>query len=418
MKEQIKEALQEGLTGFKEEVKAEVKTTVEEVSKQGLEEVTKRIDAIERLPISRLGVNVNFAPSTYKGYKLEHQLEKARNYAAKNPREFPIFSNDEKANEYAKFMLAFIKAKTRQDMGALADLKEFYQKTNQLQEGTAGEGGYLVPDEYAWEMVKLARNATFALGACSVIPMNSDQMYLPSEATLAAVAWTSEESAATAGEPTFGQVSLTAKRLDGYARVTNELLNDSAIDIVGILTEQFGYAVAEELDNQVLNGTGDPVSGVLTSAAGADVKFASGKTNFSEITADHVSEAVYNLEPGYQAGAQFILNRLGMHYVRVLADSNGNKIFAQPGGSVPGTIWEYPYFVSHKITNTSAAETALACVGNFKYFYIGRRLGVSSLDVDPYTNFTKYATQFRIVTRWGLAVGNANAFARILTATS
>lgn len=420
-KQELFDTVKEGLGEFRKEVSTEIKTSVEkalEPVSETLKKVSERVEAIEKLPASRLGFNVNSIPTHYKGYDLRKQLARGRNLAAQNPRLFPIFGNDEKAEEYSKWLISFIKARTRNDLEAMADLKEFYTKTNQLQEGTAGEGGYLVPDEFTWDIVGLARNRSFALDSCSVINMKTDQMYLPSEATLAAVAWTAEEGGTTAGEPTFGQVSLAAKRLDGYARVTNELLNDSAMDIVGMLTEQFGYAVALELDNQVLNGTGDPVSGVLTSAVGSDIKLASGLTNFSSISADYLSSAIYSLESGYVNGSKFIINRIGLHYIRTLKDSQNRPIFADIAGRVPGTIYEYPYFMSEKITNTSAAETCMAAFGNFKYFYIGRRLGVGALDVDPYGGFTTYTTRFRLVTRWALAIGNSKAFARILTATS
>lgn len=411
---QIKSAVAESLTEFKDAQKAQL-----DGIEQSVKSVVDRVEKIEKLPLNQRLFNINTTPKTYLGYNLEKQLAKVRNIAARHPGEFDVFSSDEKSMEFAKFFLMLIKANRKTpDIQAQADLHEYYQKTNQMQEGTNSEGGYLVPDEFFSDIIKLARSRTFALRECTVIPMNSDTMYIPTELTKAAVAWTAEETAATAGEPTFGRVQLTAKRLDGYARVTNELLEDSSIDIVGMLAEQFGYAVDEELDNQVLNGTGDPCSGVLTSAAGTDVKFGSTKTNFSEITADDVSQAIYALEGNYGDGAMFVLNRIGMHYMRTLADDNGQKIFAQPGGSVPGTIWEYPYFVSHKITNTSAAETAFAAVGNFKYFIIGRRKGSMGLAIDPYGLFLENATRFKIVTRWGLAIGQSAAFARILTATS
>lgn len=418
MKEEIKEAIAEGLKGFRAEFKTEVVNEVGKTVDEKVKAIDERVKKVEALPVAKM-FNIKTTSGKYKGYDLSKQLVVGRNLAAKNPRLFPILGNDEKAEEMAKWLINVIKARRFHDMQAMADLREFYaSKANPLQEGTASEGGYLVPDEFAWDMVGLARGKTFALQACTVIPMNSDQLYLPKEATLAAVAWTDEETAATEGSPTFGQVSLTAKKLDGLATVSNELLQDSGIDITGLLSEQFGYAVSAELDNQVLNGTGSPCSGTLTSAVGADVKLSSGNTNFSAITADDLSNAIYQLEGGYLADAQFIVNRIGLHYIRTLKDSNNAYVFAKPGNGVPGTIWEHPYFMSHKITNTSAAETAFISFGNYRYFYIGRRLGVTGIDVDPYGKFAENQTRFRIVTRWGLAMGNSSAFARILTATT
>jgi HK97 family phage major capsid protein len=68
------------------------------------------------------------------------------------------------------------------------------------------------------------------------------------------------------------------------------------------------------------------------------------------------------------------------------------------------------------MTNTTAVSTCEAVFGNFKKFYIGRRIGASAIDLDPYTYFKENATQFRYITRWGMGVGRTTAFVRLLTA--
>jgi HK97 family phage major capsid protein len=250
--------------------------------------------------------------------------------------------------------------------------------------------------------------------------MTRDILNLPTEATMVSVAWHAEEAAITQTEPTFGQLQLNAKRLDGYGKVTNELLQDSAIDIISLLVEQFAYAIGQELDNQVLNGTGDPASGLLTAACGNSVVMASGLTDFSSVTGTNLSSLIYALNSGDLANARFIVGRLGLHYIRTLKDANNNFIFSQIGGIPPagGTIWGFPYLVSEKVTNTTGVSTAFISFGDYKKFYLGRRVGAMALDLDPYGLFTTYATQFRMVTRWALGIGRSTAFSRLLTAAS
>lgn len=405
-KNEILEAVKEGINPLKEGLAKDVKAVSDAVK-----DIGDRVAKIEALPIGKL-FNINHIPSQYKGYKLSNQLKSFR-----GRKDLEVFGNDEKADEYCKWLINFIKAK-KGDMQAMADLKEFYTKAN-MTEGTGANGGYLVPDEFLWDMVMLGRDQTFALKECTVLNMNTDQLYLPSELTLASVAWTTPESGTiSAGEPTFAQVDLDAKRLDGLATVTNELLMDSAMDVVGILSEQFGYAVALELDNQVLSGTGTPISGLTTAACGYSVVFATTSTNFSALIADDFSTAIYKLAQGDLVNARFVINRIGLHYARTLKDSQSRPIFADLGGLVPNTLYGYPYIVSSKITNTSAVSTALAVFGNWKKMIIGRRLGGTTLDVDPYGLFTTYMTRFRIATRWALAVGRSTAFVRIMTAAS
>jgi HK97 family phage major capsid protein len=243
--------------------------------------------------------------------------------------------------------------------------------------------------------------------------MSSDQLYVPAELTLPAVAWKGESVQLAQSDPTYAQVSLAAKKLTAYSAATNELLSDSAMDVVGMLTRQFVYGIGMELDNQMLNGTGDPVSGVLTAKAGYSVS--STGTSFSNVTGTDISLMVSKIEEGWARDARFIFGRLGMHYIRTLKDSQNNFIFSQIGGGQQKSIWDYPANMSEKITNTDADATAYGVFGNFKYFYIGRRQGAMAIEVDPYTRFDYAETRFRMVTRWAMAVAQANAFCRLLS---
>jgi HK97 family phage major capsid protein len=402
----LKGAIDEGIKPLKEGV---------EKAATEIKAVADRVAKIEALPLNKLSIpNFNSISNEYKGYKLDEQGQGLKEIALRNPSRFRVLANEERSNEFAKWFLASIKA-LKGDMSAKNDLHEMNVKA-QMQEDTAGEGGYLVPPEYAWDMIQLARANSFALNECTVINMTRDLLRLPSEATLVSVAWTEEEIAATETEPTFGQLELNAKRLDGFGKVTNELLQDTAIDIVGILAEQFSYAIGQELDNQVLNGTGSPVSGVATAKAGYSVVMATTYTNFSAVTGTDLSNMIYALNTGDLANCRFILGRLAMHYIRTLKDTTNNWIFQAMAGTQPGTIWGFPYYVSEKMTNTTAVSTCEAVFGNFKKFYIGRRIGASAIDLDPYTYFKENATQFRYITRWGMGVGRTTAFARLLTA--
>jgi len=209
---------------------------------------------------------------------------------------------------------------------------------------------------------------------------------------------------------------LTAKKLASLTSgISSELLQDSIFDIVGWLTEQFMYTQGLELDNQALNGTGSPLSGVLTAACGYSVSLATGSTNFSAISGDKLSEMIYKLSEADAANAKFVFNRLIMHYIRTLKDTTGQYIWQKPGDGRPGTIWETPYIQSVKGPGTTGATTAFVALGNWKYFYVGQRMGMT-IAVDPYTDFNKDQVRFRAIRRVALAIARSTAFVRLLTA--
>ena len=112
------------------------------------------------------------------------------------------------------------------------------------------------------------------------------------------------------------------------------------------------------------------------------------------------------------------MTRTMLHYIRTLKDTYGRPVFAMPGNGVPGTIYEYPYYMSEKISNTDGASAKQLIFGNFQYALLGRRQGVMTVDADPYGMFDSDITRFRQVTRWGFGIGDTNAFALGVAAAS
>lgn len=405
---------------LREAFEAEWKTKLDELKKaqedkfKALEEAPKelkaRIEKIENLPLTKRSLVVPGGGSTdvYMGYKMAYQGRDLLNRPSFKSEAHPIIADPDKREEFAKFLINVVKAKMHQDPIAKAA----------LQEGTAAEGGYVVPDEYTDEILAFAREQSFALQLCRIWPMSGDVRRVPAESGAVSVAWTDEESAATESEPTLAEVVLTAKRLDAFSIASNELIQDANVDIVSWLTELFAEAMGQELDNQVLNGTGSPWSGLLTAKAGYSVVMAAGETNFSSISADDLSEMISKVPSRRRVNARFFIHRTVLHYIRTLKDSNNDYIYAKPGNGVPARVWEYPYLESEKAPSTTGADTAFVAFGDLRYFALGRRLQSMSLDLDPYGKFTEYQTRFRIVNRWGGSVGLANAFVRLLTAAS
>ncbi len=238
---------------------------------------------------------------------------------------------------------------------------------------------------------------------------------------MVSVAWTDEAGSITAFNPTFGQVTLTAKKLAGLtSAISSELLSDTAIDIVGLLVEQFMYAIGQELDNQVLNGTGSPVSGILSAAAGYSVVLGTGSTSFSAIGANDVRSMIRKLSSADAALAKFIYSKDIQFYLDTLKDSNGRYIYREPAGDRPAALWNRPIIESAKAPaeSASAVSTAFIALAFLKYFYIGRRMGAMAFASDPYTNFATDEVRFRVLTRWALAMARSTAFVRAITAAA
>jgi HK97 family phage major capsid protein len=293
-----------------------------------------------------------------------------------------------------------------------------------MQEGTDSEGGYMVPTEAKSELLYYTREASIALQECSTIPMKSDSMTLPAELTQVTVAYTAEETAATESEPTFAQVTLTAKRMDAYGKISNELIQDAVVDggIAGMLLDQIVEAVGLKIDSTVFKGGGDPVSGMFTAKAGYSEVFASGSTNFSEILESNIRNLLAKMPPQYyEQNGKWICHYTPLwQYIKGLKDTTGNYMFydSRGGGKDPHRLWGYPIRMSSQAPGTSAVSTGMLVFGDLSAYWIGERLTNIDLVWDPYTLMANYQSRYFIFTRWGFAAALPNKIGRIATPAS
>lgn len=394
-------------------IKDAVKDTVQsEIS--GLDERLKKIEAA---PAPAFSTDVNIiVPKTYAGYKLHHQGEKIRERFRKMAAMCPTLSNMSNFDKFAEMIIDIKNAL----MGDVKSMQKLQEKTA-MAEGTDAVGGYLVPVEYEFDLVKLSRDASFALQKCTVIPMSSKTLNLPAELTLPTVTWPSEAGQGTATNPTFAQVQLTAKKVMALTDyLSRELLADSGVDIVSLLTEQIMYAIGLELDKQVLIGSGSPISGVMSATTVYSVVMGSGSTAFSSINADTVRSMIRKLSAADAAVAEFIYSKDVQYYLDVLKDSNGRYLYREPSGDRPAALWNRGIFESSQAPaeSQSAVSTGFIALGNWKSFYLGQRSGEMALALDPYTKFDYDQVRFRLTQRWGLAIARATAFVKGVTAAS
>lgn len=367
-------------------------------------------------PGSDMGMGASEDGKAYWGYQLAMQgklLEQRFNYR---------WSSPEIQDEFTKWAILFVKGGLMGQPAARAKFFEKYGRMDPELRTPIGDSGneFPIPDIVMAEILAFARERSIVLQYASVVDMVSEKQSYPAESAGVTVQWgnTTQES-----EPTIVEVELDAEELSAYAAVKNMTLADSRSDIVGWLGETMAEAAGLELDNCAFNGDGTATyggtSGLLTAACGYSVVMGSTSTAFSQVTGDVFSEMISKLDGLKKMNARFFMNGVVLHYIRTLKDSNGMPIFMERYGSpVPAQLLGYPYTEVIRMPSTSAANTAFVVFGNLRYFFSGRRLGATSLQVDPYGLWTTNRTRYKIYQRWGQKIALANGFARLLTAAS
>lgn len=136
-----------------------------------------------------------------------------------------------------------------------------------LNEGVAADGGFLVQQDFAAEMIRQMYEVGTIAGRCRRIPIgtnaNSLKMNGIDETSRAdgsrwggvRAYWEGEADTATATKPKFRQMTWTLKKLLAFCYTTDELLEDTTA-LGAILSQAFAEEMAFKLDDAIFNGDG------------------------------------------------------------------------------------------------------------------------------------------------------------------
>lgn len=246
--------------------------------------------------------------------------------------------------------------------------------TNALKEGTDPDGGYLVPDEFEKQLIQKLHEANILRSISNVIQTNSGEHKIPVVATEGTASWMEEEAAYTESNTQFSQVSLGVHKLGTLIKVSEELLNDSAFDLMGYLSEEFGRRLGDAEEKAFLTGTGSgQPTGMLNDTTGATL--GSTAKSSTDINFDDLIDLFYSLRAPYRKNAVFIMNDDTVKAVRKLKDKNDQYIW-QPSvqAGQPDRILNCPVLTSQYMP-TLAASNKPVLFGDFNYYWIADRQG-------------------------------------------
>lgn len=241
-------------------------------------------------------------------------------------------------------------------------------QTKALAEGADTTGGYLVPTEYVPQLIELLRKKTVVEGISRHIIMHRDVMNIPSQSAGATAYWPDEAGGITESDQTFGQVTLTAKKIAGATRASTELVEDAKInpEVATIILDDLASVIAIELDNKMINGTaGDSLLGLVNQSNILEV--AATATDGDKLTFEKFMDAIQkmqeeNVDPNTRKDAYWLMNPRDITYARKIKDTDGQYIW-QPAvaSDVPATICGIPYKMTNQISKALTTGASTDC---------------------------------------------------------
>jgi HK97 family phage major capsid protein len=258
-------------------------------------------------------------------------------------------------------------------------INEVYEKAaSPMTEGTAADGGYLVPAVTQATILELIPTFGQSRQFMSKIPMGkASTLNIPKEANLPVVNWVNENASISDAKPTLGQITLTAKKAAGIVVLSNELLEDANVQIGQYILRKFAQKFGTAEDVQFFNGTGSPFNGVFKSSN----TFGNTVTMSGQITTldyKDLLDCVYGVDASYLSGAAWYMHRTVLSQIRNISDSQNRPIFVPAGEGTPATLLGYPVrLIENAPSGSSAAGSVVAILGNLENSYIGTKSELS-----------------------------------------
>jgi HK97 family phage major capsid protein len=279
-----------------------------------------------------------------------------------------------------------------------------------LAESGGVTGGYVVPPEFAQQLLALAEEQAIVRARAFVQPMASATLMFPYlDVTTVQTAgtspffggiifnWTEEAQTRTETEPQFKMLELKAHELSGYTVSSNVLLQDAAFGLEKFLFTIFARALAWYEDYAFLqgNGVGKPV-GMLKCNANLQVNRQTGGT----FTYQDAAKMVSRLLPSSMNNAIWVIHPYALQPLVQLADSSGRLVWVpNVGGAqdkIPGTLFGRPVLVSEKVpTLGSTGDVNLL---DPTLYVIGDRQQLEIM-ASQHVNFLRNQMTWRVVER-------------------
>lgn len=254
-----------------------------------------------------------------------------------------------------------------------------------MAEGVGSTGGYLVPPEFGGVIEKGANNFSVLRQAGAMVqPMSGqtrdvpvlDMETAPSAGNTAyaggAIAyWIEEAGSITESEPVFRNIQLVAHKLAGFALASNEVRQDAAESVDGLLSRSFQKAIGSTENYAFFqgDGVGKPL-GILTGSG----KIAITRSAASTVALADLSQMMSDFTPdSWATGAWFINPEVADQLIQLV--SNPLSFLESLRSSIPTQLLGLPVYWTGALPALNTAGDIL--LADPEYYLIGDRAGVA-----------------------------------------
>ena len=215
---------------------------------------------------------------------------------------------------------------------------------NQMSEGSDPDGGFTVPEDIRTDIVELRRTDDDLEQYVNVEPVTTMDGSRVIEVDADSVPWNDVDEGEAFGEentPKFAQIKYKIKKKGGILKVTRELLQDTAENILGYLNKWIAKKSRATRNAAILKCLSD-----MTSGKGVAVEGFDDLKDIFNVT----------LDPAIAQSAIVLTNQSGFNYLDKLKDSDGNYIM-QPDVTDKTKMLLFGVYPVKKVSNKVLKNT-------------------------------------------------------------
>lgn len=279
------------------------------------------------------------------------------------------------------------------DMKLTAEEKEEEELRNFIATGetrslTTQSQGSVIATHLYQKVVKLLDETAPLFSQIPLIPSKSGHLEIPIEKYVEdKTGFVGEEELLQFGDLAFDKVKLEQKRCGSAMKITQQLINDSELDILKYSTEKLFRNLGKRLDKAIVSGEKvEQFEGLVNAPVDCDIytqsKGAVGIDDFMDVLNDMHEEL--------QDGAVWVMSKKLFNYIAKLKDGNGNYFMLRQLNVVTNkpeySLFGCRIFKSDEMDMTGDGGETLAYLVNFSRAYKGMiKKGVNFKHIDDDT---------------------------------
>lgn len=266
--------------------------------------------------------------------------------------------------------------------------------------GTTTAGGNTVPTSFYRQLIESLTETTpaFRLGALMLQTTGGEPLELPTNATHGTAAIVGEGTALAENDPTFGKVTLNSWKYGQLLQISNELLQDSGVDIAGFVARDMGRALAESFGTHFTTGNGsNKPQGIFSGQYGTGVTGQTASTGLPSY--ENLVDMLHSINSQYRDRASWVFKDSSWGGIRKIKDGSGRYVLEpslQVG--VPDQLLGRPV-VTDPNANAFGTGIVSGAIGDWSSAYAIRTAGNIRLERSDDFAFDKDLVTYRAVMR-------------------